>query len=365
MRITASAPGKLVLLGEYAVLEGAPAISMAVNRRAIASITPKPGPACEALAPDILPERVAFRIGADGRPDWQAAASAVAKLPLVDQVLRGLAAGRIGPAPASGFELALDTREFFDSPGVAEDSGKRKLGLGSSAALTVALATALVAQAGHDAATTDRHHWLRDLLALHREFQGGQGSGVDVATSLIGGVISYQLADGGQTPVAHEVQWPSSVERLYVWSGRSASTPKLLGVLRAWREGHEVEYRARMNELRAIAEAAVASLAQGDGAALVAAAAAYADALRALGTASGVTIYSEEHRRIGALAAEAGLVYKPCGAGGGDVGVVLAMNDSERLDALRERLAGAGFDAVPLAVDDAGLQLELTEIDEA
>jgi phosphomevalonate kinase len=32
MRITASAPGKLVLSGEYAVLDGAPAICVAVDR---------------------------------------------------------------------------------------------------------------------------------------------------------------------------------------------------------------------------------------------------------------------------------------------------------------------------------------------
>jgi len=34
MEVTASTPGKLVLLGDYAVLEGAPALVMAVNRHA-------------------------------------------------------------------------------------------------------------------------------------------------------------------------------------------------------------------------------------------------------------------------------------------------------------------------------------------
>ena len=38
MKISATAPGKLVLLGEYAVLENSPAIVTAVNRRATITI---------------------------------------------------------------------------------------------------------------------------------------------------------------------------------------------------------------------------------------------------------------------------------------------------------------------------------------
>ena len=37
--IKASAPGKVIVAGEFAVLDGAPAICMAVNRRAHVSIT--------------------------------------------------------------------------------------------------------------------------------------------------------------------------------------------------------------------------------------------------------------------------------------------------------------------------------------
>jgi len=365
MNITASAPGKLVLLGEYAVLEGGTAISMAVNRRAIANIKAWPGATCEALAPDILGRGVPFVIGADGVPDWQAAAADSAKLNLVDEVMRGLAAFRLGSPQGSGFQLELDTHAFFDRIG----DEKLKLGLGSSAALTVALAAVLAAQSGQHAATADRDLWLQRLLNLHRQFQGGHGSGVDVATSLIGGVIAYQLTPGAceQHPQAsaRDMQWPQQVQRLYVWSGRSASTTKLLAVLRAWRSERSAEYTAHMNGLSAIAEAAVGAMTRGDGAGLLAAAKAYSDGLRELGAASGVTIYSEEHSRIAGIAAACGVIYKPCGAGGGDIGVVLGLDDVERLQACRQRLHETGFECVPLAVDETGLKLEFTEIDEA
>lgn len=361
MNIAASAPGKLVLLGEYAVLEGAPAVAMAVDRRAVAKLTARPGPRCEVFAPDVLKARTPFSIGSNGLPDWQAAGADAAKLSLVDEVLRGLADEGLAPAAGSGFDLALDTSAFFDT----QNAERPKLGLGSSAALTVALAMAFVARAGQADDAASHACWLPRLLALHRKFQGGQGSGVDVATSLIGGVIAYQLNDGGTTPTARPLAWPAGLHQRFIWSGRSASTPKFLSILRAWRVDHEAEYRTRMDALSSIATAAVEVLAAGDAAGFLSCAASYANDLRALGLASGVSIYSEEHVAIAAVAAShEGVVYKPCGAGGGDVGVLFA-TDPERLTAAVAQLAAAGFASVPLAVDVTGLRIAITESVEA
>ena len=41
--VVASAPGKAVLCGEYAVLDGAPAVCMALDRRARVTVTPFEG----------------------------------------------------------------------------------------------------------------------------------------------------------------------------------------------------------------------------------------------------------------------------------------------------------------------------------
>ena len=361
MNIAASAPGKLVLLGEYAVLEGAPAVAMAVDRRAVARLTSRSGSRCEVFAPDVIKARTPFSIGSNGLPDWQAAGTDAARLNLVDEVLRGLADEGLAPAAGSGFDLALDTSAFFDT----QNAERPKLGLGSSAALTVALAMAFVARAGQADDAASHAGWLPRLLALHRKFQGGQGSGVDVATSLIGGVIAYQLHDGGTTPTARPLTWPAGLHQRFIWSGRSASTPKFLSILRAWRLDHEAEYRTRMDALSSIATAAVEALAAGDAAGFLSCASSYANDLRALGLASGVSIYSEEHVAIAAVAAShEGVVYKPCGAGGGDVGVLFA-TDPERLTAAVAQLAAAGFASVPLAVDVTGLRIAITESVEA
>lgn len=362
--VVASAPGKLVLLGEYAVLEGAPALSVAVDRRATVRVQPRCDGACRVTAPDVIDAAAPFVIGPDGRPDWRAAGAAAERLTLVDEVLRGLADTGLGVAAGRGFDLALDTSAFFDGIGRA----RQKLGLGSSAALTVALASALTAFAGHGRSGTDPRDDLNRLLDLHRRFQGGQGSGVDVATSLVGGLIAYRLHGTGGLPEAIPLRWPDGLYRAFIWSGHSASTPKFLATLRDWRRGspiREAEYGTRMAALTATAEAAVSAIVDGDAGGLLYCADAYGRELRALGQASGVDIWSAAHEAIALQAMRhAGVTYKPCGAGGGDVGVLFA-TEPDRLAAAVAQLAEAGFASVPLSVDATGLRIECMESEDA
>ena len=51
MTVAASAPGKIVLSGEYAVLWDAPAVCMAVNRRAVATVSPSDDGECHIVTP--------------------------------------------------------------------------------------------------------------------------------------------------------------------------------------------------------------------------------------------------------------------------------------------------------------------------
>jgi phosphomevalonate kinase len=63
--------------------------------------------------------------------------------------------------------------------------------------------------------------------------------------------------------------------------------------------------------------------------------------------------------RLRQLAVECGVCYKPCGAGGGDFGVVFAL-EPDRLARVERLVADAGFRCLPLAVDEQGLHLEYT-----
>ena len=66
MKIEVSAPGKLVLIGEYGVLFGAPAVVMAVDRRALVELRSADGTRWILTAPEVAPRSVEFEVSPDG-----------------------------------------------------------------------------------------------------------------------------------------------------------------------------------------------------------------------------------------------------------------------------------------------------------
>lgn len=344
--IRASAPGKLVLLGDYAVLDGAPALVVAMDRRARVSVETCDGGGIEVSAPDLGIAAASAHVDAAGRLQWADLGQA-AQLGLVTQVWNALAAE--GVALHGGLRIALDTSGFFaDTP-----AGRRKLGLGSSAALTVALAAALVRAGGQALAATPA--WLARLVAWHGAWQGGRGSGVDIAASLVGGASAYRCRPA---PSSQPVAWPpAGAACLFVWSGETVSTAGHLAHLAAWRETSAADYVARMGELCTLAESSSAAL-QGDAAGVVALVAAYAAALARLERASGLAIFSPAQHELAALAARAGAAFKPCGAGG-DFGVVVA-DGAVQLERVRRAMMAAGLRAEGLAVDPQGVQCDVS-----
>ena len=336
MRAVATAPGKLVITGEYAVLEGAPALVLAIDREARVALEDA-GDGYEITAPGLGIRAARGHLDATGRMSWPTlGAPASSQLALVGAVLETLATD----GPPTPFRAGLDTRAFY-----AAADGHAKLGLGSSAALTVALASAVCALDRRDPPTIDT------LIAAHRRAQDGRGSGLDIAASLVGGLLAYRLHDG--QPQVTPAIWPAGLEWCCVWSGKSASTRAYLDRLAAWRTSAPARYAAVMHDL---GDAAAAAAAAADAATLLEAVAAYALALDCLGSSSGLDIISAEHRALGALAARHGVTYKSCGAGGGDVGIALA-TDADRLHAFRQAATQSGFTLLNLQPSIAGVHV--------
>jgi phosphomevalonate kinase len=326
--IVARAPGKLVALGEYAVLDGAPAVVLAVDRFVEVSIAPNPRGDC----------RLTTRAAVDGYYEFAPGASS--GVPLVDLVTPAA-------VPALPWEATIDSRALF--------AGRAKLGLGSSAAVLCAFAGAFAAFARGEGRASVSDPRLAELIELHRLFQGGKGSGLDVAACYTGGAITYRLDVAG-VPQVGSVRLPNGVAFAGIFAGRSASTPELIAHYRAWRRDRPGEAAALMGRLTALAEAGAAAARGGDAAAWVEAFAAYGRGLGELGGAIGAEVVTAEHRQIGEEAQRMGVAYKVSGAGGGDLGLACAA-DAQALAAFAKRVTDRGFRVIKVSLAEHGLKV--------
>ena len=303
-RIISSAPGKVVLSGEYVVLDGAPAVSMAVNRRAIVTLD----------AADDLSVRCE---GLDGDTD----------LRLFDCVRHALGADAWCGA------VCLDTRSFSDA-----ETGI-KYGIGSSAALAVALTRALARKDIDDVSL------LQCALDAHLEFQQGGGSGVDVATSFAGGLIEFRMH-----AAPRRLNWPDGLHARLLWSGVAASTPARLARL------SESEPSASRKALAAAAAELAGVWAAADAFRLLAAYHDYIRLLQQFDVDHRLGIFDAGHDALARLNSPSNTVYKPCGAGGGDAGIVFG-TDLDAVRAFADLAVNHGFRELDVKLDQQGVLL--------
>ncbi len=293
------APGKLLLTGAYAVLEGAPAIVMAVDRLVTAD---------------------------DAHVD--AAPSREVRAAFGDH-----------PAPR------VEAHRLFD--------GTTKLGLGSSAAVLVAALGTRAASAGASlAAAAVRRRIFDDALEAHAKAQGG-GSGVDVASCVHGGVLRYERDSEGARMRA--VTLPRGLVVSAFFSGASARTSDLRARVDAFATRDAAAHRAIFARLVSASHGAAAAVDDGELDAFLAHARTFRDALTALGAAADAPIVPVAFAELALLADADGGVFVPSGAGGGDVGVLLAHADPS--PAFHARASALGMTFLDLRIDEGGLRV--------
>ncbi|WP_293623729.1 hypothetical protein [Salinisphaera sp.] len=335
MVVQASAPGKLFLIGEYAVLDGAPALLSAVDRRVHVSCEPAPDGRWRLTAANLGID--VLDLGAD--LDIPAGLDAETRRKIaVFEAVRAHSAQALG-ARLTAQHVTIDSQDF------AQDG--HKLGLGSSAAVAAALTAALSQASGE---TLDRAALSTRAIAAHRTAQNGRGSGGDVATAVYGGLISYTR---DQTPIP--LTWPADLAAYALVTGTGASTPDLVARVADYGARAPEAHRRHIAQLHALADRVIDSLAHTR--AFIALAADYFAALCRLDAAANAGIVTAQHFHLAELAAPHGGTFKSSGAGGGDVGLVFTHrgDDEKRLHAALER-AGARF--VDLAFGAPGLRCE-------
>jgi mevalonate kinase len=210
--VSAHAGGKVILLGEHAVVHGEPAIVAGLPAGVTVRVTPRPGPGTEIAATGGLDDPRLARAVAEAR--------ALAGI----EAERGLAVEIAGDLPVA-------------------------VGLGSSAALCVALVRALEAASGRVASDDDV---ARNAHRLEGIFHGTP-SGVDGTAATYGGLLWFEA---GPPPRHHVLRPARAFDVVVVLSGSRHETGRTVAGLRERAAASPRVYRPVLGAIGALVRAA-------------------------------------------------------------------------------------------------------------
>ncbi len=314
MSITATAPGKLMLMGEHAVVYGYPCLVTAVDLRYSVTLTPADDATVTINTPQLHTSRT---------------------VPLAD-------AGAASPR-ATAFVEAVIAR-FRDHFGLTDgftlttDGPQISYGLGSSSAVTVATAAALNQYANSG---LDKKGLFNACFLAVMDVQG-RGSGYDVASAIYGGTIYYRKD-------------PFSVERLervpsllIGYSGSKVGTVGLVAGVADLRERFPELIDSVFDTIGPTVDAGFVALSEGDAVRFGALTNVHSGLTDALGVNTAILsrlVYAA--RDAGALGA------KLSGAGGGDCMFAL-VTDATRAG-VEAAITDAGGQIVRLPIDAPGV----------
>lgn len=344
-RITAKAPGKLILLGEYAVLEGAPALVTAIDRFCTVSIRRNGHSVFGLESRNLDMPTLTFHLDESGRVKLAGGSpfASQKQTGFLVEVINYVASRYEGTIP--GAYISIDSGDFYH-----QTSGN-KFGLGSSAALTVALIRAMNELMGK---TTSSELLFSEAIKAHRAGQGRLGSGVDVAASAAGGVIAYRMPKSEEDipDSIRRYSWPEGLYMTVVWTGNSASTRFMLEKVKLFRQHSSDLYDGLLENMAEVATEGCEAFAAGDATRFTKVVPRYLEQEERLGAACGIDIISPSHRNLKDLITRAGGVYKPSGAGGGDIGV--AFTDNEEIHSrIRKVLQQSPYQILDIEVEPA------------
>ena len=356
--VVSRAPGKLYIAGEYAVVEpGHRAVLVAVDRFITVRITPC-SPAGEYAG------TISSRLYANGSRSWrrrpqdgQAEAVGGEDDYIISAIRVVEALVTQGGGRPRSFDLSVSSE-------LEEDDG-RKLGLGSSSAVTVATVRAVATFYGMVADDLTVYK----LAMLASDTVQPIGSGGDIAVSAMTGWVAYTSPDrswlrrarqragaGGMSDLA-EADWPGlSVRRLpppslrlqVGWTGAPASTPALVADVQTRSHGAD-DYTVFLRDSQDCLARLITAIEDDDVARIMRQIARNRALLAGLSRIGGRTIETTELSRLVEIALDHGATAKSSGAGGGDCGIALCPPATD-LVALRAAWETAGIRPLDLSV---------------
>ncbi len=343
--IEVKAPGKLLLAGEWAVLEvGNPCIVMAVDKYVNAKVEESQGIVISAK--DLGFENLEAEF--DGKElKFKKDLSEEEKEKLVmaknsvETSLRYLKESGIEPK-----KFSVSTESEITSI-TLKDGSTAKVGFGSSAAAVVAIIKAVLKFHGQDIESAEAKEKIYKLGCIAHYFgQGKVGSAFDVAASTYGGVIVYRRFDpkwlveelelGKPVKEVVESKWqafeasPIKLPEDFIlcvgFVGYSASTKALVVKMRDFKATNEARYNEIYGGIGKVVEQLIEAIKQKDKEKIMQGIKENRVLLKQLAEESGNDLETKELTTLIEAADAAGAAAKFSGAGAGDCGIAVCFD---------------------------------------
>ncbi len=322
MKIETSAPGKIFLTGEYMALEGGRSIVLSTPQKTKVSITDNYGKS-NIFSSSMSKHDYPFEINEEIDIVW------LRDDPMeLGSILKN-AVKRYGRY-FTNKSIHIDTNEFF--------SEKRKIGIGSSAAVTVSITKALNQLFGLG---LEPKEIIDYALEIHAKSQKSNGSGFDVITSYSGAkAVSCRLRYEGGYEYS-QVQLPKEIMVIAVLSNSCARTSTMIERYQSAKKKHPRYFSKQSKIMKRELEVIYSSILNKDTKLILKNLATYNDLLFELDKKLQVGIFDYHHEMM-ELAKSMSIFYKPSGAGGGDLGLIVC-DDNAKINLICETLDVKGI----------------------
>ena len=332
----ASAPGKVILLGEHGVNRRQPALAAAIDRRVWCRVSPR------------ADARYSFasqaRVDGSDREELLAFKAEIDRLRAA-QALDDLRDATAGDFFAPARYVLAHVAERYEMPGLdIEWQSELPIGagIGSGAAASAAMVFDAILAAGHrpDPAAVAFLAWQGDVIA-----HGGVASGLDSGASALGGITRYTVAEGPRPAPARPLTL------VVADTGVRAKTSDVNTRVRRWLAAHP-ERMHLFADMGVLVEDAEEALAAGD-----------LDRFGRLMNLDQLVLEklgvscSEIERLVEAALGAGALGAKLSGSGGG--GIVIALPPPDGAERIAAAMTAAGGATMVVAAGAEGVRAEV------
>ncbi len=317
--IQVSISGKIVISGEYAVLDGAPAIVATLKQKVNITIQ-KSDKNHNIYTTSVLQGVFPFTMDDDANVLWLEADPGVFGL-LLQHAFKILK-----PKLKENLWIAVDSSEFFRT---TKDGTAIKLGIGSSAAVSVGITQAL---SQYQAIRSSPENLLSQANSIHQGLQGKQGSGIDVACCFADQGVIECTKDSVKNHTWSILNWPNGLHLKALTTSQYGSTNRLVANYQRASNLYPKEFKRALDQFLDITQSLSHAWKSEDVDLIIDLLRAYDVHIKKLDKIGDIGIYTQVHADIQNTASTHNVFYKPSGAGGGDIGLAF----SSSLDALSD-----------------------------